>query len=197
MTCATSEATVQGAGNLDQDRVATGVEQLAVNSPIITDLSQILIQTDGDCAANIGVGATEYEEAAEACTGGIVDAAGATICAAEEATLLFKGHVFDPQSQFAKKEGVALDAQFFWLTSSEAPVNFTDLGDFGASLQSGFVIPGAGWAASGGPFILAQCLSRQNYPLGVDAYPVTLHFVDTGVGDAGEAGNSFCTEWQP
>ncbi len=113
--------------------------------------------------------------------------------------MLFQGHVFDPQAHFAKKEGTDLDAQFFWMTSLEAPVNFTDTGVFGAA-QSGFVIPGAGWSASGGSFIIAQCLmggiANPQYPLVVNKFPVTLHFCDTGMGgDAGVPGNSFCTSW--
>ena len=31
----------------------------------------------------------------------------------------------------------------------------------------------------------------------VVTHPGGAVLVDTGVGDAGEAGNSFCTEWQP
>jgi hypothetical protein len=195
--CITSASTPQGAGNLDTDRMIedAGVELLAPNSAIITDLDRIPIQQNSDCVMWIGPNTTEFEESANGCMGGNTDAAGNTICAQGEAAMLFQGHAYDPQSHFAKEEGPDLDAQFWWMVGTETPFNFSDGDVFGAA-QSGFIIPQAGWSASGGPFVMIQCLARLMYPAAILEYPVTLHFADTGLGgDAGVPGNSYCTQW--
>jgi len=172
-----------------------GVELLAPNSAIITDLDRIPIMQDSDCAMWIGPNTTEYGESVNGCMGGNPDISGRPICAATEAAMLFQGHVYDPQSHFEKKEGMPLDSQFWWMVGTAAPFNFTDPDVFGAA-QSGFIIPQAGWSASGGAFVMAQCLARASYPAIVLTDPVTLHFADTGMGgDAGFPGNSYCTEW--
>jgi hypothetical protein len=197
--CVTSSSTVQGAGNLDLDRSEedAGLELLSPLSAIIMDLQQIPIQSDQDCVTYIGHNTTEYQESAKACAGGNTDAAGVAICADREAAVLFKGDAFDPEAHFAPKEGTDLDAQFYWMTTVQAPTNFTAVGVYGAA-QSGFIIPGTGWSKSGGPFIMAQCLAKSvGYPLILNADPVTLHFADTTTTDAGVAGNSFCTTWSP
>jgi hypothetical protein len=127
--------------------------------------------------------------------GGNPDTAGITICASKEAALLFKGDVYDPQGHFATKEGTDLDSQFYWMVGAQAPMNFAD-SYFGAQ-QSGFIIPQAGWSKNGGSFVMAQCLDKPHYPLIPNSDPNTLHFADTGSGDAGVPGNSYCTTWSP
>ena len=195
--CVTSESTEQGMGNLDTDRIIedAGVELLAPDSAIITDLNRIPIMQDSDCVMWIGPNTTEYGEAVDGCMGGNPDLAGNPICAPMEAAMLFQGHAYDPQKHFAKKEGTELDGQFWWMVGTQAPFNFMDSDVFGAA-QSGFIIPQAGWSSAGGPFVMAQCLARASYPAIVIEDPVTLHFADTGMGgDAGFPGNSYCTQW--
>jgi len=202
--CDTSAGTQQGMGNLDQDRMIedAGTELLAPDSAIITDLNKITINSDADCVTYIGHNTTAFEESANACKGGNNDHSGRPICGAGEAVMLFQGHAFDPQSNFAKTEGPGLDAQFYLLYMVAPPINFGD-GNFGAA-QGGFIIPApdGGWSTSGGAFIAALCIiggvSTTQYPLDVNSYPILLFLADTGSGaDGGTAGNSYCTSWTP
>jgi hypothetical protein len=184
----------QGSGNLDSDRASSGKEPLAPDSPIITQLSQVLIQGDSDCQSAIGHNSAQFEEDANACSGGATDAAGRAICAAGEAVMLFQGSVFDPQSLFKATESTDLDGQFYWLDAPGSPIAMSAPGTVGGAAITGFVIPGTGWTTSGGPFTIAQCILggiQGNYPVAIAGSPVTLHFADTGV-----AGNSFCAQWQ-
>ncbi len=202
--CDTSAGTRQGMGNLDIDRMIedAGNEPLAPDSAIITDLVKLPINMDSDCVALIGHNTVQYGEDDDACKGGNNDHSGRPICAAGEAVLFFQGHAFDPQAHFEKKEGSALDGQFYLLYSIEPPINFTDT-NFGAA-QGGFIIPtpDAGWSTSGGGFTMAICIiggvATTQYPKDVNSYPVLLFFADTGSGeDGGTAGNSYCTTWVP
>ena len=211
--CETSVGTQQGMGNLDVDRMIedAGLELLAPDSAVITDLNRIPFASDADCNTMMHNSAL-FEEDGNACKGGNMDhSAGRYICAAGEAAMFFQGHAYDPQAHFAKKEGSDLDAQFYLLYMVGPPVNFAD-GNFGAA-QAGFIMPGAsfnadtlsldgGWSTSGGAFIAALCIlggvSTTQYPLDVKSYPVLLFLADTGTGaDGGTAGNSYCTGWIP
>ena len=197
--CATASSTMQGSGNLDNDRAASNQETFDANSPILASLTQVMVNgSDATCATILGTGATAYtgQPAANVCNGGNSDAAGDAVCAAGEVVVLFTGAAIDPGSKFSTIEGSDLDGQFYRLSANGSgnPVALTASGAAVGAAITGHILPGAGWSAAGGPFVMARCLGvgSGNYPDVLTNYPVTLHFADTGL-----AGNSFCAPWVP